>query len=64
MLSLHHVVGLTLPEIASVTSAPLETVRSRLRLGRQAVRQRVLGDRKLLAIVREEEVGGCDEHAG
>jgi RNA polymerase sigma factor (sigma-70 family) len=59
VLSLHHVVGLTLPEIASVTAAPLETVRSRLRLGRHAVRQRVLGDSKLL-----EVVGGCDEHAG
>jgi RNA polymerase sigma-70 factor (ECF subfamily) len=59
VLSLHHVVGLTLPEIANVTSAPLETVRSRLRLGRHAMRQRVLGDRKLL-----EVVGGCDEHAG
>ena len=57
VLGLHHVVGLTLPEIAAVTSAPLETVRSRLRLGRHAVRQRVLGDQRLL-----EVVSGRDEH--
>jgi RNA polymerase sigma factor (sigma-70 family) len=57
VLGLHHVVGLTMPEIAAVTGAPLETVRSRLRLGRQAVRQRVLGDQSLL-----EVIGGSNEH--
>jgi len=51
------VVGLTMPEIAAVTGAPLETVRSRLRLGRNAVRMRVLEDRRLL-----EVVGGSDDH--
>jgi len=57
VLGLHHVVGLTMPEIAAVTRAPLETVRSRLRLGRQAVRQRVLGDQRL-----REAIGGSDDH--
>jgi len=56
VLGLHHVVGLTMPEIAAVTGAPLETVRSRLRLGRSAVRARVLEDRRLL-----EVVGGSDD---
>ena len=57
VLGLHHIVGLTMPEIAAVTGAPLETVRSRLRLGRNAVRVRVLEDRRLL-----EVVGGSDDH--
>lgn len=51
VLGLHHVVGLTMPEIAAVTRAPLETVRSRLRLGRHAVRQRVLKDQRLLEVI-------------
>ncbi len=51
VLGLHHVVGLTAAEIAAVTRAPVETVRSRLRLGRQALRQRVLGDQRLLEVV-------------
>jgi RNA polymerase sigma factor (sigma-70 family) len=58
VLGLHHIVGLTAIEIAGVTGAPLETVRSRLRLGRQALRQRVLGDQCLL-----EVVGASDGHA-
>jgi RNA polymerase sigma-70 factor, ECF subfamily len=57
VLGLHHAVGLTVSEIAALTGARHETVRSRLRLGRQAVRQRVLGDQRLL-----EVVGGSDEH--
>jgi len=32
-LVLHHVLGLSVPEIAAEVSAPVETVRSRLRLG-------------------------------
>src|SRR5262245_19949271 len=32
-LVLHHVLGLSVPEIAGEVSAPIETVRSRLRLG-------------------------------
>jgi len=56
VLGLHHAVGLSMAEIAAVTGARLETVRSRLRLGRRAVRQRVFGDQRLL-----EVVGGSDE---
>ncbi len=51
VLGLHHVVGLTAAEIAGVTGAPLETVRSRLRLGRQALQQRVQCDQRLLEAV-------------
>jgi DNA-directed RNA polymerase specialized sigma24 family protein len=50
-------VGLTALEIAKVTRVPLETVRSRLRLGRQALRQRVLGDEQL-----SELMGVSDGH--
>ncbi|MFO0681923.1 MAG: RNA polymerase sigma factor [Sandaracinus sp.] len=35
---LHHVVGMTVPEIATEVGAPEETVRSRLRLGMQRLR--------------------------
>jgi RNA polymerase sigma factor (sigma-70 family) len=59
VLGLHHVVGMTAAEIAAATRAPLETVRSRLRLGRQALRQRVLGDERFL-----EAVGIGDGNAG
>lgn len=38
-LVLHHVLELTVPEIAQETGAPLETVRSRLRLGRLRLRE-------------------------
>lgn len=39
---LHHVMGMTVPEIAEHTGAPSETVRSRLRLARQRVREQGL----------------------
>jgi RNA polymerase sigma factor (sigma-70 family) len=58
VLGLHHVVGLTALEIASITQAPLETVRSRLRLGRQALRQKVLASEEL-----SEAMGVSDGHA-
>ena len=48
VLCLHHMVGLTAPEIATLTGAPVETVRSRLRLGRKALQARVVGDEWLL----------------
>jgi RNA polymerase sigma-70 factor (ECF subfamily) len=51
VLGMHYVVGLTAAEIARVTGAPVETVRSRLRLGRQALRQRVLADRELCDVM-------------
>jgi RNA polymerase sigma-70 factor (ECF subfamily) len=37
-LVLHHVVEMSVPEIAEALGAPLETIRSRLRLGRARVR--------------------------
>lgn len=37
-LVLHHVVGMTVPEIAEAMQVPFETVRSRLRLGQAALR--------------------------
>jgi RNA polymerase sigma factor (sigma-70 family) len=51
VLTLHCVVGYTLPEIARATRAPLETVRSRLRLAKQALRLRMLGDPRLHNLV-------------
>jgi RNA polymerase sigma-70 factor (ECF subfamily) len=38
-LVLHHVLELSVPEVAAETGAPLETVRSRLRLGRVRLRE-------------------------
>ena len=38
-LVLHHVVGMSVPEVADHLEAPIETVRSRLRLGMGALRE-------------------------
>jgi RNA polymerase sigma-70 factor (ECF subfamily) len=38
-LVLHFAVGMTVPEIAEAVAAPFETVRSRLRLGKAALRE-------------------------
>lgn len=43
-LALHFSAGLTVPEIAELTGAPFETVRSRIRLGKAALRE-LLGGR-------------------
>ncbi|MBW2457666.1 MAG: sigma-70 family RNA polymerase sigma factor [Deltaproteobacteria bacterium] len=40
-LALHVVVGLSLKEVAAATSAPVNTVKSRLRLAKQALRTRI-----------------------
>jgi RNA polymerase sigma-70 factor, ECF subfamily len=48
VLCLHHMVGLTALEIAMLDGTPVETVRSRLRLGRKALLMRVLGNEQLL----------------
>lgn len=48
-LVLHFAVGMTVPEIAEAAAAPIETVRSRLRLGKAALRE-ALGGRDGRAI--------------
>ena len=58
VLCLHHVVGLTALEIATLGGTPLETVRSRLRLGRKALMARVLESEELL-----DTLGVSDGHA-
>ena len=46
-LALHVVLGYTVAEIAQTASLPVETVRSRLRLAKQALRKRVLTNPRL-----------------
>ncbi|HEX2657683.1 MAG TPA: RNA polymerase sigma factor [Polyangia bacterium] len=41
VLVLHAVLGFTLEEVAAASAKPLETIRSRLRLGKQTLRQRI-----------------------
>jgi RNA polymerase sigma-70 factor (ECF subfamily) len=53
-LALHFVLGYTVDEIASVSSVPSETVWSRLRLGKQALRRRLGNDRRLADLLGEE----------
>jgi len=43
-LTLHVILGYTVSEIARSSGVPVETVRSRLRLARQALRKRALGN--------------------
>ena len=52
-LTLHFFFDHTVPEIAAMTGVPPETVRSRLRLGKQALRARIQKDERLSAL-REE----------
>jgi RNA polymerase sigma factor (sigma-70 family) len=52
-LALHCVLGYTVPEIAATTGTPLETIRSRLRLAKHALRERVLGDPRLASLIEE-----------
>ncbi|MEO7732174.1 MAG: RNA polymerase sigma factor [Kofleriaceae bacterium] len=42
-LVLHFAIGMTVPEIAETAAAPIETVRSRLRLGKAALREALGG---------------------
>jgi RNA polymerase sigma-70 factor (ECF subfamily) len=55
-LALHVVLGYTVIEIAEAASLPLETVRSRLRLAKQALRKRALQNPKLREAVDVLEV--------
>jgi RNA polymerase sigma factor (sigma-70 family) len=52
-LALHVVLGYTVSEIAQTAGLPLETVRSRLRLAKQALRKRALSNPRLREAVDE-----------
>lgn len=52
-LALHFLFDHTVAEIAGMTGTPQETVRSRLRLGKQSLRARIVGDPRL-APLRED----------
>jgi RNA polymerase sigma factor (sigma-70 family) len=53
-LTLHVILGYTVQEISRTSDVPTETVRSRLRLARQALRKRVLGNPSLLEALEVE----------
>ncbi len=50
-LALHCALGYTLAEVAALCGAPVETVRSRLRLAKSALRARILEDQRVLSMV-------------
>ena len=54
-LALHCMAGCSLSEIAASSGAPLETVKSRLRLARQALRQRVERKPALMELLEVDE---------
>jgi RNA polymerase sigma-70 factor (ECF subfamily) len=54
-LALHNMLGYTVQEVAELSSAPLETVRSRLRLAKQALRRKVLGHPLLREVAEEAQ---------
>jgi len=53
-LTLHVILGYTVPEIAQAEAVSPETVRSRLRLAKQALRKRVLGNPLLIESLEVE----------
>lgn len=54
-LTLHVVLGYTVPEIAEATGAPLETIRSRLRLAKIALRKSALGNPQLREVLESDQ---------
>jgi RNA polymerase sigma-70 factor (ECF subfamily) len=54
VLALHVVLGYTVHEAAELLGAPVETIRSRLRLAKRALRTRVLGQHPELEEPSEE----------
>jgi RNA polymerase sigma-70 factor (ECF subfamily) len=54
-LALHFVLGMTVEEIAAVAHAPENTIWSRLRLGKQALRKRLSADNQTAAMLGEAE---------
>ena len=53
-MTLHLMLGYTISEIATATGCPTETVRSRLRLAKRALRKNVLGDPDLAELLGVE----------
>jgi RNA polymerase sigma-70 factor (ECF subfamily) len=54
-LALRFVLGASLEEVAEATGAPLNTVRSRLRLAKEALARRLEAEPELCALLGEEE---------
>jgi RNA polymerase sigma-70 factor (ECF subfamily) len=55
-LLLRFVLGCSLQEIAEIAVVPLNTVRSRIRLAREALQRRLAHDERLRVLVEEDEV--------
>jgi len=53
VLTLHCVLGFTVQEMAETSRVPVETLRSRMRLAKQALRNRVLTDPRMGEIIEE-----------
>jgi len=53
VLTMHCVLGLTIQEMADMCHVPTETLRSRMRLAKRALRRRVLGDPRMGDFVEE-----------
>jgi RNA polymerase sigma-70 factor (ECF subfamily) len=53
-IGLRLVLGFSIEEIAVITKSPINTVRSRLRLAKVALRERILADEKLREMLRGE----------
>jgi RNA polymerase sigma-70 factor (ECF subfamily) len=54
-LILRSVLGYSFEEVAAATGAPLNTVRSRLRLAKEALRRRIETDARFLELLDREE---------
>jgi RNA polymerase sigma-70 factor (ECF subfamily) len=54
-MALHVILGYTVGEVAEACGVPAETVRSRLRLAKQALRKRVLADPQLRRLMEDGE---------
>jgi len=52
-LVLHYIAGLTVEEVAGTLGIPAETVRSRLRLAKVALRERAASDPSMIALLEE-----------
>jgi len=55
-LLLRFVLGHSLQEVAEICGAPQNTVRSRIRLAREALQRRIAGDERLRSLAEEDEV--------